>query len=128
MSDFTEEEFRKLLDAGSTSSDKLIEFVMTKFRALEAENAIYRDRLDKVQAKADEKVDQMTQVYAGYIMAKCGRKTIVVDPDELATRFAYDRVTRSVAKGGVIRYTLASVDAPAPGKSPRTPRIPKKGA
>ena len=109
MSNLTEEEVHALLKSGITDPNKLVEFIMTKFRALEAENAIYRDQIDNMQLAADNRVDEMTRIYAGYIMDKCKRKTVVVDPDELQNRFAHDRVVRSVAKGGAIRYQLLPV-------------------
>ena len=116
MSNLTEEEVRAVLAAGITDPNKLIDFIMTKFRALEAENAIYRDQIDNMQVAADNRVDQMTRIFAGYIMDKCGRKTVVVDPEELQHRFAHERVVQSAAKGGKIRYQLLPVEGGSDAK------------
>lgn len=81
-------------------------FTDDEFRDLLAENAVYRDQLDNIQLAADQKVDEMTRIFAGYIMDKCNCKTLVVDPDELANRFSHDRVVQTVVEGGMIRYEL----------------------
>lgn len=80
-----------------------------RLEAAEAENAIYRDQIDSMQLAADNRVDQMTRIFAGYVMEKCKRKTLVVDPEELQHRFAHVRVVQSVAAGGKIRYQLLPV-------------------
>lgn len=109
MPNLTEQEIRDIIAAGITDPDKLVAFVMAKYRELEAENSIYRDQIDNMQVAADNRVDHMTRIFAGYIMDKCKAKVIVVDPEELQHRFAHDRVVQSVANGGKIRYQLLPV-------------------
>lgn len=116
MSKLTEEEVHALLKNNITDPDKLVAFIMTAFREIEAENAIYRDQIDGMQLAADNRVDQMTRIFAGYIMDKCKRKTLVVDPEELQQRFAHDRVVQSVAAGGKIRYQLLPVEGGSDAK------------
>lgn len=74
--------------------------------SLEQENKVLRQQIDRLSVMYDERIDEMTRIFAGYIMEKCHRKTLVVDPVELKERFQPDRVELSAANGGKIRYRL----------------------
>lgn len=108
-------EIQAILDGKALPEDILVgespvDYLARMFRVMEAENAIYRDQIDNMQVAADNRVDHMTRIFAGYIMDKCNRKTLVVDPEELQHRFAHDRVVQSAANGGKIRYQLLPVE------------------
>lgn len=82
---------------------------LQELQRLRHENAILRDQMDRLEAKHIERFETMTTILVGYVMDKCGRKILVVDNDEIQQRFVADRIKRSIAKGGNVRYRLEDI-------------------
>lgn len=82
---------------------------LQEMKSLRQANAVLRDQIDRLEAKHLERFETMTTILVGYVMDKCGRKILVVDNDEIQNRFVSDRVKRSIAKGGHVRYRLEDI-------------------
>jgi len=80
-----------------------------ELKSLRQQNAILRDQIDRLEAKHIERFETMTTILVGYVMDKCGRKILIVDNDEIQKRFVPERVKRSIATGGNIRYRLEDI-------------------
>lgn len=76
---------------------------------LKTELAAIKESLDSVQVRADQRVDEMSKILIGYVMDKCRRKMLIIDPDEIERRFTTSRITLTPLKDGRIRYRVLKV-------------------